>query len=180
MKRGLLSHSPAEYVERLHEQPLERDILSLTEAQTLLAGRGNFDEDIRHYSINLLAATTGMRMGEIQALSIKQIVPDGINISQSWGRQHGMNEPKWGSRRWVGLTDNSRELLEELVQLSPYPEAEDLVFFGESRHKPIDHKTIEVGLYDALARIGIDEADRRHRNLTFHSWRHWFKDESNY
>ena len=36
---------------------------------------------------------------------------------------------------------------------------------------------IERGLYRALADIGIGEAERRRRNLSFHSWRHWLNSQ---
>ena len=41
------------------------------------------------------------------------------------------------------------------------------------RLKPLDHKTIYDALYKALERVGIPEAGRRERNITFHSWRHF-------
>jgi integrase len=38
-------------------------------------------------------------------------------------------------------------------------------------------KLITRGLYRALAEIGIDDAERRRRHLSFHSWRHWLNSQ---
>ncbi|MBI9108456.1 MAG: hypothetical protein JEZ04_17040 [Spirochaetales bacterium] len=41
-------------------------------------------DDNRYFAINLIAATTGMRMGEIRALQLKSVFDDYIDVSVSW------------------------------------------------------------------------------------------------
>jgi integrase len=48
-----------------------------------------------------------------------------------------------------------------------------IVFHGASLYRPIDNKVVLKRLYRALHNIGISEPERRGRNLTFHSWRHF-------
>jgi integrase len=48
-------------------------------------------------------------------------------------------------------------------------------------HKPQDGKPtgrtrVVNSFYKALEKIGIDEGERKRRNLTFHSWRYFFCD----
>ncbi|MFZ7131925.1 MAG: tyrosine-type recombinase/integrase, partial [Eubacteriales bacterium] len=38
-------------------------------------------------------------------------------------------------------------------------------------------ETIRFSLYRALAKMGIDEAERAQRNITFHSWRHFLNSQ---
>jgi integrase len=57
---------------------------------------------------------------------------------------------------------------------SPFEQHDDFVFTRKEHNKPVDNKTITEILYKALDAIGISEAKRRERNITFHSWRHAF------
>ena len=68
--------------------------------------------------------------------------------------------------------------LEKLVAVNPHGSDDPLVFWADrTPDKPCDYKMIERGLYRALADIGIDETERRRRNLSFHSWRHWLNSQ---
>lgn len=50
-------------------------------------------------------------------------------------------------------------------------EADDFVFAGRSRGEPIAVHTLVNGYFRALDAIGIDEAARKERSLTFHGHR---------
>jgi hypothetical protein len=39
---------------------------------------------------------------------------------------------------------------------------------------PVTRKQVYKALYEALAHIGIDEEQRKERNLSMHGWRHFF------
>jgi integrase len=41
-------------------------------------------------TINLLAASTGMRMGEIQALQVGNIFDNHVHVEYSWARKYGL------------------------------------------------------------------------------------------
>jgi integrase len=58
--------------------------------------------------------------------------------------------------------------------MSPYQDPEDLVFCGEDRKTPIQHREIETCFYSAMAKVGITREERHRRNVSFHSWRHWY------
>ena len=64
--------------------------------------------------------------------------------------------------------------INKLINESPFQEPEDFVFYGESRDKPLNDKTLLRALYKALENIGIQLGGRKERNLNYHSWRHTF------
>ena len=63
-----------------------------------------------------------------------------------------------------------------LAYLTNHSEIQDtsLIFHGLALDKAIDHKVIIKRFYSALVRIGITDIQRIERNITFHSWRHFF------
>jgi integrase len=40
--------------------------------------------------------------------------------------------------------------------------------------RPVNQKEVQECLYAALGMAGIPDTERRQRNITFHSWRHFF------
>ena len=177
--RGLLTASPAQYIARLPEVPRKRSLLTVDEVRALLdeaALEAVWDGDLRHYTLSLLAASTGMRLGECLGLPRRYVNDGYVEIAQSWKQQYGLLDPapKWGSERIAPVPTRTQRMLGELMELSPYQEPDDLVFFGASGTRPLSHKAAAGALYRAFARIGIGEAQRRERGLTFHGWRHWF------
>ena len=58
--------------------------------------------------------------------------------------------------------------------MSPFNDTYDFVFFGSTRNFPLSNGVILRTLYRAFEKIGISSEDRRERNITFHSWRHFY------
>lgn len=149
----------------------ERGILNPEEVKKFFAMEW---KDQRYYLINLLAATTGMRLGEILGLQRKAVHDSYIEVKTSWERGKGLKCTKTGKPRLVPLTVKAKEVLTSVLEMTPYKEPDDLVFHGRSRHAPLDHKMVQKRFNEALIAIGIDEESRCKRGLTFHSWRHFF------
>jgi len=173
-----ITKNPAEDISQFKEKPKEKSVLTLEEVRTLLDENTIdtvWDNDIMFYTINLLAASTGMRMGEVQALKVKNVHEDFVVIQYAWTRKYGLKEePKWKSFRAIPIPSKTSEYLQKVIAYNNYSEPEDFVFHGSKREKPIDHKKILHKLYDALHRINIDENKRKDRNICFHSWRYFF------
>jgi len=174
---GIIPTDPAAYVEALKETPKEKQILSLEEMKKLFredtiptVWRGN----VRHYTASLLAASTGLRMGEVQGLQVQHVHPAYVAIVHAWERKYGLKEPKWASAREVPIPSRTSRYLTQLIEASPHKAPEDLVFFGTDARSPVGHKEILEALYRALKKIGISGEERARRNITFHSWRHLF------
>ncbi len=172
-----LHKSPAAGIMQLREKPKQKSILSIDEIRQLFQENNInlvWDGDRRHFTINILAASTGMRMGEIQALQLQDVHNNYISINFSWDRKYGLKEPKWNSQRQIPIPSKTFAYLQELISISPYQEPEDFIFFGADNRIPIHNKTISGALYKALKNIGITPAEREKRNITFHSWRHFY------
>jgi integrase len=173
---GYVSINPASEVRRLGEKPRERSILTNEEFYMLFLDpnhdrvwRGNF----LHYCLNLTAALTAMRMGELQGLQVQHVHRDHIWIEYSWERKYGLKAPKWGSKRKAPINKIISVSLQGLIERSPFQDPEDLIFYGVNRKTPVKNKTISEKFYAALEAIGITPELRKQRNITFHSHRHF-------
>lgn len=158
-------------VENVSGSRKERGIPTPEEVKAFFGGEW---KDRRYYAINMLAATTGMRMGEIQALQRKALREDFVEVNASWAKGYGLKGTKTGRARYIPLPARTLSALSEVLEFSPYTEPEDFVFFGRYRTAPLDNHLIEESFNRRLKEIGIDEETRKARNLSFHSWRHYF------
>jgi hypothetical protein len=148
----------------------ERGVFSIDELKALFSSPGIWP-DFRHYALNLTTASCGLRMGEIRGLSVHDVHRDFLSIVRSWEEGYGMKEPKMNSRREVPISGKVFEVLDRVIHEA---EPEGIVFYSDTRLKgvPLAKTTIEKVLYATLDKIGIDEVQRKQRNLSFHCFRH--------
>jgi hypothetical protein len=69
-RRGIINRNPVELVQRVQEKTRKRGILTISEARSLFLPDSLefvWDNNLFHYCFNLLACTSGVRLGEIQA-----------------------------------------------------------------------------------------------------------------
>jgi integrase len=166
---GLIVSNPAVRVTKLAEKPMTRQILSKAEAQEFFRHQWT---DPRLAAVHLLAATTGMRLGECRGLQVCDIDADSINVCHNWQDGEGLKAPKWGSARFVPLPARTGQALAALAAKNPW--SDGFVFFGSSKGHPISKMLIDKDYREVLASIKIDDEARKARGLTFHSWRHWY------
>jgi integrase len=172
-----IPRSPAEKIGILKENTKQKDILTLSEVKTLFDEQRlerNWKNSIEHYTLNLLAAATGLRLGEIQGLQKKSVFQTHVCIVQAYARKYGMKDPKWNSQRMIPIPRMVSEYLQLLIENSQFQDPDSLLFAGKDQDTPIEHKAILAVLYHALKEIGITREIRKNRNVTFHSWRHFF------
>jgi integrase len=132
-------------------------------------------KDNRFYTVNLLAALTGIRQGECLALTVEKILPQHIVVDSSWHRKYGLGPTKTRVTTEPAISAALYDNLVDLAKSSPYADdPKSFIFYGKNAHTPLDHKTILEQLYIAFQKIGISEEQRKERNITFHSWRHFF------
>ncbi len=173
-----LRYNPAALVERLPEPAPKREILELEEARRFFALAW---ADPRYYAANLIAAMTGMRLGEIRGLQAEDVRADSIHVCHNWqdaepaGRK--LKGPKHSTlvnikARDVPLVPRLGALLRELVARNPYRDG--FVLWGDRAGRPPSATIIERHYYAGLRQIGIGEEERKRRSLTFHAWRHFF------
>lgn len=128
------------------------------------------------YLIVALSHYTGMRLGEIQALtpSMFEIVDEEttiITVSRAWSDEDKIKSTKNGKTRY---TTAPTPLCKEILEYSIW-NPEGLIFASLVKPSvPINKTTIGEVFREALHAIGIDEEERKRRNITFHSLRHYF------
>lgn len=124
---------------------------------------------------NLLAASTGMRQGEIVALRRSSVFDSYLEVSVSWDNIfHSLKSTKTGKVRYVPIPSKVKKALVNLMEGSIWKEPDDFVFQGDERDKPMNPEILRDTFYEILNASGIDEQKRIERNLCFHSWRHFF------
>lgn len=174
-----ISADPASRVLGLKETPTHKSTLRLDEVCKL------FKEDtiervwggrISHYALNLLAATTGMRQGEIQGLQRQHVHPNFVRIVNTWERRYGLKDhPKCGSYRAIPIPQITTRYLHQVMDNRSELRPDCLVFRSAlDSYKPIGSSDIRKRFYQALEKIEILPTERQNRNLTFHSWRYFF------
>ena len=181
-KRGVLPADPCIGLDKFNIENKERGILTEAEAAEVL--RPEHWKDHRAFIASLLSFTTGARQGEILALRASSIKDgDLLSINNSYSRIEGLKCPKNTKKRPVPLQPYAKQFLMDLLNGNPHidkenpnPDYDPFFFFSVHPEKPCEKKVLLHGLRGVLEKVGIDW---RARNITFHSWRHWFVTRAN-
>jgi integrase len=137
----------------------------------------------RSMLINLVAMTTGLRMGEILALKAENIGEEYLTIEHSFSELDGLKLTKTAEDRVVPLIPAIRDAMLNLVRLNPYDNG--YVFWGNGKDRPCSPYNPSVSLRKMLLRLRVGEnpssdelkeakAYWEKRNVVFHSWRHFY------
>jgi integrase len=148
------------------------EILSFEEAQKLFPDRwSDVWDNYTCYAANKLAACTGMRFGEIVGLRSECVREGYLDVGMQYSDTAGYSEVQAHRPRKVPL----HEVVERDVRRLIDANGEGFVFVNKPQDgKPMGRIRIVNSFYKALEKIGIDEGERKRRNLTFHGWRHFF------
>jgi integrase len=170
VKQNLITANPCNGIEILNcndERKIE--ILSPEEVAKLFPAEWTsiWDEDI-FYVLNKLAACTGMRHGELLGLRGEFVYETHIDVCAQYTR-YGYQDVKTHRPRNIPIPPGMREDLEPLLQKN----GNGFLFSRDGGRNPVGRKCVYQALHRALGRIGIDEEERRRRNLSVHSWRHF-------
>ena len=111
-----------------------------------------------------------MRLGEVQALRIQDIRDGYVVVAHSFDLQDGLKSTKTGQVREIPITGKMARWLTRLTKIR----SAGFVFSATDGDTPLYYKRITAELYQALLKIGIADKERRLRNLSFHSWRHFY------
>jgi integrase len=171
VRRGILRANPATRVKALQPDVKKRKLLSLEELSAL------FPPDIDRVwrnrmaaMANMLAAYTGMRLGEVAGLKGSLVFPDYISVAMQYNSARKYTETKTKTERDIPITPVIYQQLQSLIALN----GDGYVFSIDGGKTPFPREGMTRGLIEALGNIGIDEKERKERGLTFHSWRHFF------
>lgn len=182
----LIADDPTIGLLRFSGSPRARGVLEGEEVAKLFAPELWFNDRCRLAS--MVAASTGLRLGEIRALRVTDIGKESLQISHAWNEADGLKGTKTGKAREVPLLPKIRRALLDQAALNPHGPA-GFIFWGSMPDKPLDGAKIRHDLEAAFqamrasgaatgeARARVIKAAAREwkeRNLTFHSWRHFY------
>lgn len=161
---GLIDRNPAKVIKPLvKDHRRERGCYSPAQIRALFSRPW----EPRHiYIMCRLAAMTGMRLGEVQALTRKQIRDGYLDVNASWAKKEGRKTTKSGYGRVVPLDPETMNLLREIL-----PPGEDDLLFTQNGREPISGNTVRKYLAQRMDELGIAWKEN---NLAFHSFRHFF------
>jgi integrase len=171
-----------------------RGILKPPEVVALFKLRWN---DQRALLANILAMSTGMRIGEILALRTEDIGDEYISVQNSYSRLDGLKCTKTDEERIVPVIPEIRDALRHLARKNPHDNR--FIFFCEKPDRPWDQEMPALALKKMLIKMVVGdrppqrapqkdieawEAERdkakeywKKRNIVFHSWRHFYASE---
>lgn len=151
-----------------HVVPKKRCILTMDQTKLLFA---QYWKDESYKLANLTAMCTGLRIGEVQALQIQDITNDCIYVRHNWARRDGLKCPKNGETRELKIPLELSNLLFNQIDHNPFGHnPDDFVFFGYTRNIPCGCRHWNEALHSILKKLEIPN----YKNITFHSWRHFF------
>ncbi len=172
--QGHIHNNPALGIRQLQAKTKERGILTLDEVRLLFDPNQIlyiWNNDLISYTLNLFSAATGIRKGESLGLLNKYVYKDHVEIVQAYGQiTKGLKDTKTKRSRYIPIPSTVSKYMEMIKGDDP-----DGYFF--SLHQglvPYTSRDVTDNLYSALRKIKITENNRKDRNITFHSWRHFF------
>lgn len=171
MRRKIIKNNPAADVAPLKKEIVKRGVLNHEEVKSLFDIKKKDEiwyDDISYYA-NLLAACTGMRMGEVLAVRGECLYEDYILVDKQYKLNDGLSATKTNYVREVVIPE---DLMDELKAMSE-ANSGGFVFSKNSGKEPVGQSKIRSALNSALGEIEIDEQQRSERKLCFHSWRHY-------
>jgi integrase len=179
-KQELINSDPTRNIDPIDETPKEKGILTPSEFKAVIAWMEK-NSPPHILLATILAAGTGMRMGEIRALRSNDITIVNdldaiIRIDESYTDMDKFKPPKSKRPRQAPCPKKLAVALLDLA--SKNPNGGNLVFWATRNgtpETPIAPCFIHDGFYKALEKqLEMKDDDRKKRNITFHSLRHYF------
>ena len=173
IRREILKEDVTKKVVPLKSSARQRGIPDQTTVEALFreVNREALWPNERCYYANLLAACTGMRMGEIRGLQYSDLGDGIVSVSKQFLMRHGLSPTKTKESREIPVP---LELIEAL-RAFPHSNSDEFVFASpRDKGNPIHPTSISRALQNALIAQGMDLDEIKEKNITFHSWRHYF------
>ncbi len=172
VRQELIESNPCKSVKKLVAKQRIRGILTMEEAKELFSTLEYWHGNCFRYAGNLLAATTGMRNGEVRALRVCDVFPDHVHVEHSFDNYNGLKCTKTDDVRDLPISDTLYTILGQLMQ-----PGKEWVFSLPDSQKPVCMNYFYNGFLSAIHEMGIGEDERQERNLTFHGWRHFLNSQ---
>lgn len=182
----IITSNPSQGLRKFAGSSRKRGVLSDEEVKKLFAMEW---PDNRMKLANKLAATTGLRAGEIAALRVCDLGEDKLHIRHSWSEHDRLKSTKTNKERTVPVMAPLLRELRELAHKNPHDHTETAFVFWSSRHsdRPTSIRLFAEALQTMLVRMVLEGADLddtekmksaqdtwQKRGVVFHSWRHYY------
>lgn len=179
VKRGWCRTNPIAAADRPRAEPTDPDIRFLTpeELEALLRAASRDDAlGSTDHALYMVAATTGLRQGELVALRWRDIDWSAkvVRVRRNYTRGEWGTPKSRRSSRAVPLADRAAGELERHFQRSRYRGDDDLVFAHPFTGHPYDASRLRKRFYEAMEAAGMAHRRGRQGGITFHSLRHTF------
>jgi len=159
-------------IKSVTNHPKQKGVLTKDDVVQLFSSE--WEQDLRSYTANLIAAQTGMRMAEVSALTPAEIDFDRklILVKRSYNHQFQTlnHTTKNGKQRICPVSDFVLEKIKALIAQNPHDEV-NYIFYTFQKDRPISPSIITDDLRKQLSAMGIDWKTRA---ISFHSWRSYF------
>ncbi len=171
---GMIDVNPWDRVPAFTSASKSRGALTVKEAFRLLDPstlKSVWREHHLYYVINLAAAVTAMRQGELLALQSQHVIegndrlPPRLCVESSWHIRYKKGPTKTKIQTEIPIPQFLYD------QMTKYLEWGGFVFSFDNGDRPCTGNRVTEWLYGAMRNIGISEQERIERNITFHSWR---------
>jgi integrase len=140
-------------------------------------------KDKRSMLINLVAMTTGLRIGEILALKVENVGEEYLTSESSFSAIDGQKSTQTDEERVVPVIPAIRDAMLNLARFNLH--GNGYVFWGDKKDRPCGSYTPAAELKKMLflLRAGENPAPEKKqeaeeywakRNVVFHSWRHLY------
>lgn len=171
-RRGWIPTNPAEDAERVTTKN-SGDFNVLSPEEVFAVSRAAADE--QEAALIVVAAFTGLRMGELRALRWEDVDfgKRTIFVRQSRVRRSLRPAPKSGKVRSVPLIDQAAAALDRLSRRENFTAPSDQVFVSPTGIF-IDDSATRKSFYEALGRAGLGHKREGERPFRFHDLRHTF------
>jgi integrase len=171
-KQRVIKSNPCRLVEKLKHEGRKIEILTVAEVKALFPARWSVVWDnYTCYVVNKLAACTGMRIGEILGLRSEYVHDGYIEVCMQYSQTAGYSDVKTHKPRNIPVHRVVEDDLRRLIKAN----GEGFVFVTKPQDtKPMGRTTVIECFRKALCAIEISQTEQKRRNLTFHSWRHFF------
>lgn len=170
---GKIPENPLKGIERYKVDALERGIPTESEVKKLLAL--NWENPAGFLAFKL-GAFCGLRAGEISGLRVCDIdvSADIIHVRHSYSEVDGLKSTKNKDTRDLPVDHLTAVQLANLARTNPEYDDSSYVFYQPKNPKEAYYPGYYGDVfYLALEKIGISEAERKDRNIVFHSLRHF-------
>jgi len=167
---GLIPSDPSAGMPRAAHKEKMRGVLTPAEIKKLAETPA---ADPRSRLAVYLSLYCSMRMGEVRGLQWGDISGGVIHVFHNWQDGEGLKPCKCGSEGYVPVPQAVAELVNQVREIAPLAGQNDFVL-SQRPHHPVSREYLWEALRLELSQIGVDEEERKKRNIVFHSLRHSF------